>query len=266
MVRRQLGRRLRDLRVASGRTQEDVATMKIMSLGKLKQIEHGRQFVRPGDAYELGRLYGADAAELERLREMASATSAAGWWQEYGGLAKGFDTYLDLESSAARLSIFQPTVVHGLLQTEAYALAVERETADPAIAPDLAHVKVRVQRLPNLLARQRSPDIAVVLGESAMQLRVGDTEVMAGQREHLTRVAALENISIKILVHDAGPHQGMIGPFTVLDFDDPEDPSVAYIDSYIGVRYDDRQGPVHRHRAIFSDVTRKAVPLEEYLA
>jgi transcriptional regulator with XRE-family HTH domain len=267
MVRRQLGRRLRALRVAASKTQEDVAATKLMSLGKLKLIEHGRSMVRPGDVYELGTLYGADPQTITDLRELASATTQGGWWQESaGGLVKGFETYLDLESSTSCLSVFNPTVISGLLQTEAYALAVDEVTTDPALGPAAIarNVRLRTQRLPTLLKRDSPPWIDVVLGEAALQLKVGDDEVMAAQREHLLEVNRLDNVTIKVLLHDAGPHRGLTGPFTILDFDDPEDPSVAYIDSYVGARYDDREGPVRRHREVFRILSAQAVPLKEY--
>lgn len=269
MVRRQLGRRLRDLRVASGRTQEDVATMKVMSLTKLKQIEYGHQYVRPGDAYELGRVYGADEEELERLRELATATGEPGWWQEYtGGLLKGFDTYLDLESSAARLSVYEPAVVNGLLQTEDYAMAVSIGTAPAGVGLDAFRkdVRLRMQRLPALLERSPVPTIDVILGEAALQLKVGDSDVMAAQCEHLRELDRLGNLTIKVLRHDVGPSLGLLGAFIVLDFDDENDPSVTFVETYAGARYDDRSEPLARHREVFAALAAQATPLEEYFA
>jgi hypothetical protein len=181
---------LRALRVAAGKTQEDVGATKLMSLGKLKLIEHGRSMVRPGDVYELGTLYGADAQTIADLRALASATTQGGWWQESaGGLVKGFETYLDLESAAARLSIFQPAVVYGLLQTEAYAFAVDEVTADPDLGPAgiARNVRLRMRRLPTPLQRHNPPQIDMVLGEATLQLKVGDAEVMAA--EHTGRRA-----------------------------------------------------------------------------
>lgn len=52
----------------------------------------------------------------------------------------------------------------------------------------------------------------------------------------------------------------------MLDFEDEADPSVAYIESYLGARYDDRQGQVLQHRTIFETIDKMATPLEEYRA
>jgi len=269
MVRRQLGRRLRELRVASGRTQEDVALMRVMSLTKLKQIESGRQYVKPADASELARLYGVDDGEVEALRELAVATGEPGWWQEYtSGLIKGFDTFLDLESSCSRMSVFEPAVVYGLLQTEDYALAVDQGTASAGRKPETIrrNVALRVQRLPALLKRSPTPVIDVILGETALQLKVGDSQVMAAQREYLRELNRLDNLTIKVLCHESGPHLGILGAFTVLDFDDDNDPSVTFVETYGGARYDDRSEPLARHREVFASLATQATPLEEYFA
>jgi transcriptional regulator with XRE-family HTH domain len=270
MVRRQLGRKLRQLREACGKTREDVVATRLLSRGKLQSIENGSTMVRPGDAYELGRLYGASAEELETLRAMAAGTNEAGWWQEYSdGVLKGFEVYyLALESAAERIASYEPAVLPGLLQTEAYALAVDRATAAPGLDEEgiRGHVRLRLRRLPMLLERDEPPQMRLVLGEAALQLRVGGDEVMAGQLAHLDEVAALPTVTVKVLTHAAGPHPALVGPFTVLDFEDEADPSVAYVESCLGARYDDRQGPVLQLRTIFEAIDQVATPLEEYRA
>lgn len=268
MVRRQLGRRLRDLRVQARKTQEDVAATRLMSLGKLKLIEHGRSMVRSGDVYELCQIYGADDTTATELRALATATTQDGWWQPYAaGLVKGFTTYLDLESSASRLSIFSPILVHGLLQTREYALLVQDATVSKLVTPEerLRHVELRLQRLPALLARVDPPTVHIVLGESAFRARVPDERAMQDQVDHLCAVAALDNVTISVLPFSIGVHQGWLGPFSLLDFDDADDPSVAYVESYAGARYDDQAASVTRHREVFEDLTAKSVPLKEFL-
>lgn len=268
MVRRQLGRRLRALRTTAGKTQEDVAVTRLMSLGKLKGIEHGRSMIRPGDVYELGMLYGADPETITELRALAAATTQDGWWQEYtGGLFKGFAMYVDLEAAAARLSVFQPVVIAGLLQTEDYALAVDIATTSPSLGQDIIrkNVRLRTQRLPGLLRRVPPPRIDVILGEAALQLPVGGTAVMTAQLAHLRRLNTLDNVTINVLRQAVGPHRGLLGAFTVLDFDDEDDPSVTYTESQAGARYDDRSEPLARHREVFAALSASATPLEEHL-
>jgi hypothetical protein len=268
MVRRQLGRKLRQLREACGKTREDVVATRLMSLGKLKSIEYGRSMVRPGDVYELGRLYGTPPEAIEDLRHLAIATTQEGWWEPYGeGLLKGFNTYLDLESYATGLWAYEPGVIHGLLQTEDYALAVERASARPGTDEATIQnlVRVRLTRQRTLRDREQPARLRIVLGEAALRLRVGGPDVMAGQRERLRREAERDDLDVRVLTDDAGPHPALHGNFAVMDFDDPDDPSVVYTEASRRVRLDDREAEVAWYRALYQAIHAMATPLEEYL-
>jgi hypothetical protein len=266
MVRRQLGRKLRQLRESCGKTREDVVATRLMSLSKLKSIEYGRSVVRPGDVLELGRLYGTPQEVTEDLRHLAIATAQEVWWEGYGEhLAKHFNIYLDLETYATEFWAYEPNVIHGLLQTEDYALAVERGST-----PDLnekqisAHVHLRMQRQRSLRERDPRPLVHIVLGEPALRLRVGDDDLHARQRERLLEAAEDGVFDVRVLPADK-PHPGLLGGFTVMDFPDPEDPSVVYVDSYLGSRYHDLKAHVARYREVFQAIYSRATPLEEHL-
>ncbi|HET9656752.1 MAG TPA: helix-turn-helix transcriptional regulator [Kineosporiaceae bacterium] len=265
MIRRQLGRKLRRLREACGKTREDVVATRLMSLGKLKSIEYGRSMVRPGDVYELGRLYGAPADTIEGLRHLALATTQEAWWEGYGEhLARNFDIYLDLESCATELWAYEPNVIHGLLQTEDYALAVERgSTPDLGEKQISAHVQLRMLRQNSLRERDPRPRVHLVLGEPALRLRVGDDGLHARQHERLLEAAEDEFLDLRVLPAD-GAHPGLLGGFTVMDFPDPGDPSVVYVDSYLGSRYHDREAHVARHREVFQVIYSRATPIKEH--
>jgi hypothetical protein len=157
-------------------------------------------------------------------------------------------------------------VIHGLLQTEDYALAVERGST-----PDLdekqisAHVHLRMLRQRSLRQRDPRPLVHLVLGEPALRLRVGDDDLHARQHERLLEAAEDDVFDLRVLPAD-GAHPGLLGGFAVLDFPDPEDPSVVYIDSYVGARYDDREAHVARHRDIFQAIYMRATPIKEHQA
>ncbi len=265
MVRRQLGRRLRALREACGKTRQDVVTTRIMSHGKLETIEYGRAAVRPGDVYELCALYGAAPEVTTALRELASATTHDGWWPERGGAAdKTLQTLVDLEYAASAVYVVQQLVVPDLLQTEDYARALERASAPdrPAAAVETA-VRLRMLRQTALAEREVPVDLHVVLGEGVLRLTVGDDSLMKDQGAHLLDVARSDSTEIRVLRFRDGPHTGLLGDFTIMDFPDAEDPSVAYDASYVASRYYDRTAPVERHRAVWSAVHARAVPLED---
>ena len=71
-------------------------------------------------------MYGVDDPGSVRCStEMAREGHRKGWWAVYDDvLPTGFDVYVGLEAEAAALRVFEDQVVHGLLQTEAYARTV----------------------------------------------------------------------------------------------------------------------------------------------
>jgi transcriptional regulator with XRE-family HTH domain len=266
VVRRQLGRKLRALREACGKTREEVAATKLMSRGKLELIEFGRTMVRPGDVFELGMLYGASTEVINALRELAVATTQQGWWQEYGGMVdKSLGTFLDLEAAASEIRIFQPQVIYGLFQTEDYARAVERGSC-PRLSEAAVEdtVRLRMARQQALLAPDKQVRLHAVLGEAALRVEVAEPAVMRRQYDRLRQLAGDGTVELQVLPFRAGAHPGLLGAFTILEFDDPEDPAVAYFESYAAARYNDQVAQVDPYRQVYDDVWRRSVPLEEF--
>src|SRR5213080_4915254 len=84
VVRRQLGRRLRRMRDAAGKTERDVEEAGLASRAKLWRIETGKTAIRIADVRALCWLYGADGPTTDALAALAAGTSARGWWEDYG--------------------------------------------------------------------------------------------------------------------------------------------------------------------------------------
>jgi len=56
----------------------------------------------------------------------------------------------------------------------------------------------------------------------------------------------------------------MAGAFRILDFDDPEDPDVVYLESHVGALYLQEAAEVEEYRRIFDLISKDAIPVEEY--
>ena len=56
----------------------------------------------------------------------------------------------------------------------------------------------------------------------------------------------------------------MKGAFTVLDFDNPDDPALVYIETHLGSRYLEQPQQVLEYRRIFQLLHDRAIPIEEY--
>src|SRR6266496_2980119 len=128
--RRELGARLRQLRMDAGKTADDVAQRLMVSSTKISRLETGARGVSLRDVRDLCDVYGVSAEEREHLMSLARQSREDSWWQRYD---LPYSTYVGLESAATPISDFKSDVVHGLLQTDNYAHAVlEATVPDPS--------------------------------------------------------------------------------------------------------------------------------------
>jgi hypothetical protein len=88
--------------------------------------------------------------------------------------------------------------------------------------------------------------------------------VMTEQIERLHVLAQRDNIDIRVLPWEAGAHAAMVGAFTILDFDDPDDPAVVYLETQTGARYLEKADELAEYRRIFELTYEKTVSIEEY--
>jgi transcriptional regulator with XRE-family HTH domain len=84
VVRRQLGAKLRQLRMAAGKSLADVDAASLGSKAKLSRIESGKGPVKIADVRALCWLYGASDETTDALTALAPGTQQDDWWEAYG--------------------------------------------------------------------------------------------------------------------------------------------------------------------------------------
>lgn len=256
MVRRELGRRLRALRLAAGKDILEVSQALLGSKAKMSRIENGLQPIRIADVIALCEFYGADPRTTSALRMLAPGTQQIDWWEpELGSIPGWFGLYVGLESTAIRIRYFEPQSIPGVLQTKAYARAIT--ACDPSLSPEAVEQRVRFR-----MERQlRSMDgVSMVIGEGALRLAVGSPEVMAEQLRHLRDSAA----DIRVLPFAAGPTP-LRSSWAMLEFEDPRDPAVVYVEGAGIARYLDRPRDWARYETVWKMVVDRSVPIGEWL-
>src|SRR3954471_174702 len=161
VVRRQLGNKLRQLRLAAGKDVADVTEAGLGSKAKISRIETGKGPGRIADVRALCWLYGVDAPTTDALAALAPGTQQEDWWEADPGIVPGYlGLYAGLEATASHIRCFEPQFVHGLLQTEDYAHAVI--TTNPQLSPEGIQQRVRFR----MERQQRSMEaVAVIMGE-----------------------------------------------------------------------------------------------------
>jgi len=268
LVRRQLGRRLRQLRERAGKSPADVQSAKIASPTKLWRIETGAAPTREADARMLCHFYGADAQTTDDLAQLAFHSDREGWWEEYkDALPREFQfgMYVGIEALASAIRTYEPELVHGLLQTEDYARAAIRATAPGA--PDEVNetrVKLRMERKHTKVFGDPPVELIAVLNEGCLHRMVGGPAVLAEQVRALCSLAERDNVDIRVLPWAAGNHAAVLGQFTVLDLIDPQDPAVVYIETHAGAHYLEKPRELQRYRGIFRAIYDRSVPIKEH--
>jgi len=268
VVRRQLGRRLRRLREEASRTEQEVERAKVCSRTTLWRIENGKFPVKMNTVRGLCWFYGADPETTDALTRLAAACDEQGWWESHGDAVPGwFQLYLGLEAAATEIQLYDPELVHGLLQTPDYMRAVFRAADRQASEQQIERlVSLRLDRQISYYDRAEPARIVAVLGAGALAREVGGPAVMAEQRAHLASVGRRVRVEIRVLPWSAGAHAAMVSPFILLDFADPDDPDIAYVESHVGAHYLERPEELAEYRRIFREVREQSIPIEEHLA
>lgn len=268
VVRRQLGRRLRQLREAAGMSVDEVVAERYLGISraKLYKLEAGKHAAKPQDITVLCGRYGAAAEEISTLQALALATQEASWWHVYGddAVPEWFSLYMELEPTASSIQTYEAELVPGLLQTDDYARAIYR-----AFQPDAQDGEIE-RRVAVRMERQAMVDPArsrlhAVINEAALLRRVGGPEVMAAQLAKLRKAADRPEITIDVLPLSAGAHAAMNGSFAIVDFENPdEDPSMVYVETASSAAYLQKPADLDRYRAIFTMILNSVIPLQEY--
>jgi hypothetical protein len=203
------------------------------SLSKIIRIETGAVGISTNDLKALLSLYKIhDSERTDELVELARASRQSSWWSKYrGDISPQYLQFIEYEEAASVLRTYEPLVLPGLLQTKEYADAIIRIAA-PDTPADLMQTRTEIRLTRQLLLEQpSSPTLMCVLDEAAIQRLVGERSIAPGQINRLISLAARPNVTIEIVPFDAGLHPGMLESFIVLEFPDPEDSDVLFVET-----------------------------------
>jgi hypothetical protein len=267
VVRRQLGRRLRQLRDAARKTDVDVTEASLASKTKLWRIENGKVPIKIGDVRALCWFYGVDQKTTDALATLALGTAVQGWWETYEDvLPDWFSLFIGLEAIAKHIFIYDPELVPGLLQTPDYIRGVFAATThNNDEATIQGQIRLREQRQQALTVRTPPLRLTVIVNAAVLARPVGGRSVMDEQVTRLHDLARLDNIDIRVLPWDVGAHAAMsVGAFAILDFDDPDDPAVVYIETHTGAMYLEKPDELSEYRDIADSILKQTIPIEEY--
>lgn len=215
----QLSATLKSLRAERGISQEQLASAIQVSKSLITAFESDRLIPKLDTAKRLDEYFDSG----NRVRKLAGEVRT----QVNRQPATWFRPWIEHEARATALKTYQPLVVPGLLQTEAYArMLLSCGPVQPAEVERQLQVRMERQRI---LERESPPRLNAIIDE--LVLRRGDRAILLDQLEHLAEAAQRPHVTLRVVPHDAPAHLGWGGPFDVASFADQ--PDVGLLDSHI---------------------------------
>jgi hypothetical protein len=271
LPRRQLARRLRELRDDAGLTLRVAARRMEISISSLSRVENGTQRVDVHWMRDVLDVYEVVDGRREELIELCRRSREPGWWRAYRprDRTKAIQDrgYVPLEAGANRVHEFNMTIVPGLLQIPAYSHALFDAAAVPMDEADrVRQVEARMIRQRRLFTEQDPLELVAVLDESVLHRPVCGPTVLHDQLDHLVMVAELDTVTLQVLPTTTGAHPGLCGSFVLLSFADPDEPDLAYTEYVAGATHSEDPDAVRRCRITFDRVQAAALSPADTLA
>lgn len=259
-IRKQLGHRLRFLRNAVHLSRRDVEkTGAIRSTRILKALEDGKSTtVTFPIINELCRLYRTTdpmRRETERMfREVRSAE-----WREQPIQNWIDDTalFIQAESLATQMYVYEPLGITGLLQTERYVHARMPNEMPPEQVNRL--IAGRLERQRRFWSEGACRDARILLTQDAFEAPADQDQI-----EKLRREARRSNLSVNIQDDQRSYDDAYRYPFIVLRFEDDQNACV-YTETVSAHRYESQERAVDAYLTFFETLFSRSTPLEEYL-
>ncbi|MFD0855629.1 helix-turn-helix transcriptional regulator, partial [Actinomadura adrarensis] len=222
-------------REAKGWTQESVARRANNGAGVKPQyigaVENGRTRCTREFAETMDKVLDANGELLYLYDDLVKDATFPTW----------FDWHT-VEPEAILLESWQPLVVHGLLQTPAYA---------SALLKNKDAVEARINRQ-NILSREKPtpPDFSLLQDEVSLHRLTGSPEVMREQLEHLIYMAERGGVTLQV-VPSRADHDGNNGAFTIATLADRTE--IAYADMAVqGLTMSDPEDLANLNRTLIT--------------
>lgn len=212
------GRLLQYLRKQAGLSQQQLGDAIGYSLEQVASVEQGR---RPAKA--------AFTTAADRVLEARGVLEVLQPEVDLAKLPRFFRNFALIEAEVLSRFSYDPLLVPGLLQTEAYARAVFGGHCPPLeeeIIDQLTEARLSRQKL---LERVPMAELSFVISEEALRNPVADAEVMRGQWQRLLDVGATRNVEVQVMPARPGLHAGLNGPFVVVETKDHQ--HLGYVES-----------------------------------
>lgn len=246
MSEQRLSARLRDLRRSRNMSQERLAASISVSKSLITSFETGRLIPQDDTAKSMDALFGTGDEMQHKAKDEREDRQP--WLR----------SWVEQERRAVLLRAWEPTLIPGLLQTEAYMRLVF--AAVPSNSNRLDDVvATRLARQAAVLERKPPVELAVLIEESA--LRRGPRDVMKEQINHLVDLSHRPSVRIRAVPETAGLHAGLGGPLALATMADGR--RVGYLDDLLQGRVATAPGDVLELELVWEAVNELALSADQ---
>jgi transcriptional regulator with XRE-family HTH domain len=253
--RRGIATALRQLRVGSGKSLNQVAKDVMFSTSKLSRLENaqGRPLAR--DIRDLIRYYGIEGNPLAvRMWQWVDEAQSPGWWTDYGEevLKGGLDVHLAYEDDATVERTYTLPFVPALLQTTDYAQVLFRDMEQRSEKQVSQLLKVRTRRQQALRSREGLPPLKLVAvtHETSLRQAVGSPGIMRDQLDALIERSMAPNVNLHVLPLAADPLFSMTCMYAYFEYQDSLEQDVVHVETHAGFFSIEDPARVARYRAV----------------
>ncbi|WP_026117044.1 DUF5753 domain-containing protein [Nocardiopsis valliformis] len=260
--RRRLARELRRLREAAELSTTQVTRELGWAAGRINHLENGRHRTDPSALRDLMRLYRVeDTEKVNAILALGRQAREKGWWHSYSSVLDA--DYLGFEAEAATVSVYQPAVIPGLLQTAGYT-AISARASGAVTETDIDQVVTA--RLERQKLLQEDLNLLAIVDECALLRLAYAPEVAEEQLTHLIELSeGINRVTLQVLPLSAGLHASMGSGFVILDYADESDPSLVYLEGRTGGTFLEKNHEVNDYRQVLASLMRSALSEHESL-
>jgi Domain of unknown function (DUF5753) len=113
---------------------------------------------------------------------------------------------------------------------------------------------IAIQRIARQVCLSEEPRLNfwTILDEGALRRQIGGKAVMRAQLHHLIEMSERPNVTIQVLPFAEGGHPGTLGSLVILDFPEDVHSPVAYVESFAGDAYLEKDDDLRRANMAFT--------------
>ncbi|MEU0242147.1 helix-turn-helix transcriptional regulator [Nocardiopsis sp. NPDC006198] len=247
--RRRLSAELKRLRQAARMTSEEAARASELSKTAYSNIENGfKQRPKVPEVRAILTAFGVPPGqEYEEILDLCRQSLERGWWNRYRDVLAA--RYVGFETEASQISTWEPVVIPGLLQIPEYIeVTAQAALAQPEDIRRVVDARMTRQRI---LDDDDAPELWAIFDETALLRLEAHPRVCQQQVRHLLDLAERPTITLQ-MTRANQLNAGSGGPFVLLEFPEPVDPTVVYLETDTDGIYLEEPDEIARYRNLMN--------------